>query len=362
LIRPALCVQAREGRLHIFLPYASKLADYLDLLAAVEDTCQYLGMPVWLEGYPPPSDPRLISFSVTPDPGVLEVNLPPASTWDELVQFNRVLFEEARRNRLAAEKFAYDGSHIATGGGSHIVIGGATILDSPFLRRPDLLRSMLCFWQNHPSLSYLFSGMYVGPTSQSPRVDEARTEALYELEVAFSNLPVNDCSPHLLDGLFRHLLVDVTGNSHRAEFCIDKLYPPVGSGLRLGLLELRAFEMAPHVRMGLVAMLLIRFGSVHSKANSSAGTPRYMTASCCLTLSNATFMMCLPTCAIPATVSKTSGSRRTMSFAFRRSEPSLSQESNSNSATPSNLGTCWPRRQVLAVPPAPSIPPSSAFS
>jgi uncharacterized protein (DUF2126 family)/transglutaminase-like putative cysteine protease len=258
LIRPALCVQAREGRLHIFLPYASKLADYLDLLAAVEDTCQYLGMPVWLEGYPPPSDPRLISFSVTPDPGVLEVNLPPASTWDELVQFNRVLFEEARRNRLAAEKFAYDGSHIATGGGSHIVIGGATILDSPFLRRPDLLRSMLCFWQNHPSLSYLFSGMYVGPTSQSPRVDEARTEALYELEVAFSNLPVNDCSPHLLDGLFRHLLVDVTGNSHRAEFCIDKLYPPVGSGLRLGLLELRAFEMAPHVRMGLVAMLLIR--------------------------------------------------------------------------------------------------------
>jgi uncharacterized protein (DUF2126 family)/transglutaminase-like putative cysteine protease len=258
LIRPALCVQAREGRLHIFLPYASKLADYLDLLAAVEDTCQYLGMPVWLEGYPPPSDPRLRSFSVTPDPGVLEVNLPPASTWDELVQFNRVLFEEARRNRLTAEKFAYDGSHIATGGGSHIVIGGATILDSPFLRRPALLRSMLSFWQNHPSLSYLFSGMYVGPTSQSPRVDEARTEALYELEVAFSNLPVNDCSPHLLDGLFRHLLVDVTGNSHRAEFCIDKLYPPVGFGLRLGLLELRAFEMAPQVRMGLVAMLLIR--------------------------------------------------------------------------------------------------------
>ncbi len=258
LIRPALCVQARENRLHIFLPYASKLADYLDLLAAIEDTCQYLSMPVWLEGYPPPSDPRLRSFSVTPDPGVLEINLPPASTWDELVQFNTVLFEEARRERLAAEKFGYDGSHLATGGGSHIVIGGATVLDSPFLRRPDLLRSMLSFWQNHPSLSYLFSGMYVGPTSQSPRVDEARTEALYELEVAFSNLPVNDCAPHLLDGLFRHLLVDVTGNSHRAEFCIDKLYPPVGFGLRLGLLELRAFEMAPHVRMGLVAMLLVR--------------------------------------------------------------------------------------------------------
>ncbi|HXM60725.1 MAG TPA: transglutaminase family protein [Terriglobales bacterium] len=258
LIRPSLCVQAREGRLHVFLPYASKLADYLDLLSAVEDTCEHLHTPVCLEGYPPPSDPRLRSFSVTPDPGVLEVNLPPASNWDELEQINTLLFEEARHNRLTAEKFAYDGSHIATGGGSHIVIGGATLLDSPFLRRPDLLRSMLAFWQNHPSLSYLFSGMYVGPTSQSPRVDEARTDALYELEVAFSNLPANDCPPSTVDGLFRNLLVDVTGNAHRAEFCIDKLYPPEGFGLRLGLVELRAFEMAPHVRMGLIEMLLIR--------------------------------------------------------------------------------------------------------
>ena len=257
-IRPALCVQAREGRLHVFLPYASKLADYLDVVAAVEDTCQYLQKPVWLEGYAPPSDPRLRSFSLTPDPGVLEVNLPPVSNWDELEQVNTVLFEEAGRNRLTAEKFGYDGAHLATGGGSHIVIGGATVLDSPFLRRPDLLRSMLMFWQNHPSLSYLFSGMYVGPTSQSPRVDEARMDALYELEVAFSNLPANDCPPATVDGLFRNLLVDVTGNAHRAEFCIDKLYPPEGRGVRLGLLELRAFEMAPHVRMGLIEMLLIR--------------------------------------------------------------------------------------------------------
>ena len=258
LIRPSLCVQAREGRLHVFLPYAPQLADYLDLLAAVEDTCQHLQKPVWLEGYAPPSDPRLRSFSVTPDPGVLEVNLPPASNWKELEQINTALFEEARRNRLTAEKFAYDGSHIATGGGSHIVLGGATVLDSPFLRRPDLLRSMVTFWQNHPSLSYLFSGMYVGPTSQYPRVDEARMDALYELEIAFRQLPATDCPPFIVDGLFRNLLVDMTGNSHRAEFCIDKLYPPEGLGLRLGLLELRAFEMAPHVRMGLVEMLLIR--------------------------------------------------------------------------------------------------------
>ncbi|MGA2730765.1 MAG: transglutaminase family protein, partial [Terracidiphilus sp.] len=258
LIRPSLCVQAREGRLHVFLPYAPKLADYLDLVSAVEDTCQNLKTPVWVEGYAPAPDPRLRSFSVTPDPGVLEVNLPPASNWDELERINTLLDAEARRNRLTAEKFAFDGSRIATGGGNHIVIGGATLLDSPILRRPDLLRSMVAFWQNHPSLSYLFSGMYVGPTSQYPRVDEARMDALYELEIAFRNLPSGDCPPFVIDGLFRNLLVDATGNSHRAEFCVDKLYPPEGVGLQLGLLELRAFEMAPHVQMNLLQMLLIR--------------------------------------------------------------------------------------------------------
>jgi uncharacterized protein (DUF2126 family)/transglutaminase-like putative cysteine protease len=258
LIRPSLCVEVRNGRMHVFLPYASQLADYLDVVAAVEDTCEYLQMPVWLEGYTPPSDPRLKSFSVTPDPGVLEINLPPAKTWDELVSIHEVLFEQARGNRLTAEKFNYDGGHVATGGGSHIVIGGETVLESPLLRRPDLLRSMVAFWQNHPSMSYLFSGMYVGPTSQYPRVDEARMDGLYELEVAFRNLPVGECEPWIIDGLFRNLLVDVTGNSHRAEFCLDKLYMPEGRGLRLGLLELRAFEMTPHVQMGLVTLLLIR--------------------------------------------------------------------------------------------------------
>ncbi|HEV2274019.1 MAG TPA: transglutaminase family protein [Acidobacteriaceae bacterium] len=258
MIRPSLCVQAREGRLHLSLPYASRLADYLEMVAAVEDTCQYLQKPVWIEGYAPPVDPRQRSFSITPDPGVLEVNLPPASSWDELVQINTLLFEQARTNGLTAEKFTHDGRHTATGGGNHIVIGGASASDSPLLRRPGLLRSMVAFWQNHPSLSYLFSGMFIGPTSQYPRVDEARMDALYELEVAFSQLPSGECSPSIVDGLFRNLLVDMTGNTHRAEFCIDKLYPPPGHGLQLGLLELRAFEMTPHVKMGLAQALLIR--------------------------------------------------------------------------------------------------------
>jgi uncharacterized protein (DUF2126 family) len=200
----------------------------------------------------------LRSFSVTPDPGVLEVNLPPASNWVELEQIYTVVDEEARRNRLTAEKFEYNGGHLPTGGGSHIVIGGATVLDSPILRRPDLLRSMLAFWQNHPALSFLFSGMYVGPTSQCPRVDEARLDTLYELEVSFGQLPSKDCPPFIVDGLFRNLLADITGNTHRSEFCVDKLFPPRGFGSQLGLLELRAFEMPPHVRMNLLQMLLVR--------------------------------------------------------------------------------------------------------
>ena len=258
LIRPSLCVQVRDGRIYVFLPYVPVLADFLDMVAAVEDTARFLGTPVWVEGYAAPSDSRMHCFSLTPDPGVLEVNLPPTSEWDELEALNALLAEEAAQHRLIAGKFEYDGTHLATGGGSHITVGGPSVADSPILRRPDVLRSMVTFWQNHPSLSYLFSGMYVGPTSQYPRVDEARVDALYELEVAFAHLPEKDCPPEIVDGLFRNLLVDVTGNSHRAEFCIDKLYPPQGQGQRWGLLELRAFEMAPHYRMDLLQTLLVR--------------------------------------------------------------------------------------------------------
>jgi uncharacterized protein (DUF2126 family) len=236
----------------------TKLPDYLDLLTAVEDTCVYLKKPVWIEGYGPPSDPRLKCFSITPDPGVIEVNLPPASTWDELDRLNTLVFEEASRNRLTAEKFSHDGRHTSTGGGNHIVLGGSTPSESPLLRRPELLRSMVAFWQNHPSLSYLFAGSFIGPTSQYPRIDEARLDSLYELEIAFEQVPAGECPPWLVDRLFRNLLTDVAGNTHRAEFCVDKLYPPEGSGSRLGLLELRAFEMSPHVRMELLILLLIR--------------------------------------------------------------------------------------------------------
>ena len=186
--RAPRCAPSRAtGRLYVFMPPTAALEDYLELVAAIEATARRCALPVVLEGYEPPRDPRLDDPARHARPRRDRGQHPSGgAAGTSSSTRRRILYDAAHETRLSTEKFMLDGRHTGTGGGNHFVLGGATPADSPFLRRPDLLRSLIAYWHNHPSLSYLFSGLFIGPTSQAPRVDEARNDSVYELEIAFA--------------------------------------------------------------------------------------------------------------------------------------------------------------------------------
>ena len=365
VIRTALCVEPRQGRLHIFMPPIDRGEVYIDLVNAIEDTCHATGLPVLIEGYLPPHHSRLKHIKVTPDPGVLEVNVHPAHDWNELVAITTGVYEDAHHSRLGTEKFDLDGSHTGTGGGNHVLLGGPTPADSPWLRRPDLLKSFLGYWHNHPSLSYLFSGKFIGPTSQAPRVDESRPEAVYELKIAFEQIaPGRDVPPWIVDRVFRHLLVDVSGNTHRSEFCIDKLFSPDSSAGRLGLVEFRNLEMPPHARMSLTQQLLLRamvarFWEQPYGERLVAWNTVSTIAGCCRISSGSISKTCFRRWRTRASRLNPSGLRPILSSASPASVRSVNGVYNSSFARRSNRGMCWANSRPKGRWHATSIPPSN---
>lgn len=265
-LRTAICTETRlhhgSTRLFVFLPPTQTVDIFLDLIAIVDAAANELGLEVTLEGYGPPKNRKLLSLAVTPDPGVLEVNMPVTDTVGDYLETLDTIYDAALHSGLHSEKYQIDGRQAGSGGGHHLTFGGPTPLSSPFLQRPELLGRVLTFIQHHPSLSYMFTGLFVGPTSQAPRIDEARHESLYDLELAVGRIarrhPSESLPPWYADMLFRHILVDVTGNTHRAEISIDKLFDPLTPQGRQGLVEMRAFEMPPNPRMAAAQMLFAR--------------------------------------------------------------------------------------------------------
>jgi uncharacterized protein (DUF2126 family) len=259
-LRRALTAEVRQGTLIVFVP-PLLLESYVVLLAAIERTLDQLALrDVILAGYAPPPDPALPTIGLASDPGVLEINVAPCATWRDFDAQLEQLFAAARAVGLCARKLQFNGREVGTGGGAHLVFGGPSGMQSPFLTYPALLPSVIRYWQRHPALSYAFTGAYMGPSSQAPRIDESTYEALYELEVACAgaesfgspqNLP-------LFDLLFRDLLMDRSGNTHRAEISVDKLWNPFAPNGRLGLVEFRAFETHPQRSVQALTALFVR--------------------------------------------------------------------------------------------------------
>ena len=369
IVRTALAVEPRDGRLCVFMPYVGDARGLSRGRRGGRSGGRAARHPVHIEGYAPPADPRLDVIKVTPDPGVIEVNLHRRAQAGATRSASPALYEEARadaarRRKVHARRPPHRHRRRQPHRGRRRHAGRQPV---PAPARSARRASSL-YWQHHPSLSYLFSGLFIGPTSQAPRIDEARHEALYELEIALAQVPKprrRRRAPWLVDRLFRNLLVDVTGNTHRAEICIDKLYSPDGPTGRLGLVEFRAFEMPPHARMSLAQQLLMRaliawfWERAASEGAACAGARRCTIASCCRISSGQDFRACSPISASAGYASSPHWFAAHVEFRFPCTARSSTAACDSSCATRSSRGTCSARSVPAAAPRAPSTPRSS---
>ncbi len=255
----AICVEYREDRLCVFLPPLPDLGQFQRLLKAVDQTASELGLPVLLEGYGPPPSPALELLTAEPETGTLRLRLPLTTSWQQELDWLEDAYRLAGRLGLATQQRYEDGRREPLGQRSTRTLGGPEPASSPFLFKPALLRSLILFWQHHPSLSYLFAGPRVGPDGWAPRVDEGSEDAVQELTVALERFPAGDVeTPWVADRLLSHVLSDPGGDPHGGEWRLHALYPPDSGSRRLGQVELQAFAMAPHPHLAAAQSLLVR--------------------------------------------------------------------------------------------------------
>jgi uncharacterized protein (DUF2126 family) len=256
--RRALVLETKTDGLHIFFPPLLQ-KPFLALLGHLTKNLHAAGVARFVfEGYIPPDETATWSkVSLAADPGVLEINLPPCHTWGEYDWWMKTLEKAANDVGMRSFKQFSPEETLGTGGGNHLLFGGPTLEKNPLFKHPRWVTSILRYWQHHPSLAYLFTGNYVGPSSQAPRPDESSRE-LYDLEMAYQFLEKLEPGDHryLISETLRHLHTDGSGNTHRSEISFDKFWNTGWDGGCRGLVEFRAVESMPRAEwMSAVALL-----------------------------------------------------------------------------------------------------------
>jgi len=237
-----------DGCVVLELPAYRSVDLFAAFLGVLAGACRSVELPALiLRGHPPPVDDRVAFATITPDPGVIEVNMAPCRSVAELYAAQRAIHAAAVGERLSARRRHFNGEVTDSGGGGHLTFGGRHPEQSPFFVHPHLLPRLLSYLSHHPSLSYWFAGRAVGGSGQAVRPDEQARESFDELGVALARLAGEHApKPDALWGSLAPLLTDRFGNTHRSEVNVEKLFNPwlPGRG-KLGVVELRALRQAP---------------------------------------------------------------------------------------------------------------------